>query len=59
MITMAQGNEGRARMAFLTWSSEHPSLWAEPSPVLVHLEIPLDENTVYRAESCAGGLNAS
>jgi hypothetical protein len=31
-ITMAQGNEDRARMSLLTWSSEHPPAWAEPTP---------------------------
>ncbi len=29
---MAQGNEDRARMWFLTWSSEHLPAWAEPTP---------------------------
>src|SRR5579864_9663291 len=30
--TMARRNEERARMSFLTWSSEPPPAWAEATP---------------------------
>jgi hypothetical protein len=64
-ITMAQGNEDRARMWFLTWSSEHLPAWAEPTPdkscrVIGNWPIrsrPRRVNQLYTHEMRGGGRN--